>query len=235
MAYPGKPKYTLLSKMYGERDADKGEEDAPFISTGNGTSRHRIRTSRIQLGLQIGTFFFTAVILVLYFINGSPFLKSHSASGDGVLPVGMSRVNPSTAHKLQPCGLDSETAKANGCVFDLMTMAWLHRDCYDDELSEEFLEVASEPFFYDMEGTKPVKDYKELSEVKVMVWTTRKYHIFHCSYGWRMMHRSLLRGGVLESGLSSYHHTEHCTDQLMNQTASFDTVMTRINIDFPDC
>ncbi|KAM3064762.1 hypothetical protein ACMFMF_011757 [Clarireedia jacksonii] len=169
MAYPGKPKYKLLSSIYS--DADKEEAD-PFLPTSTLQGTHRLHAFRIELFLQIATFFFTIIILVVYIINpsSSSFLKNHPVSSDGVLPKGMSRVNPTTAHQLQPCGLDSETAKANGCIFDLMTMSWLAPECYDDELAEEFLEVASEPFFYDMEGTKPIKDYVELSEVKQMLW-----------------------------------------------------------------
>ncbi|TVY27468.1 hypothetical protein LHYA1_G003188 [Lachnellula hyalina] len=234
MAYPGKPKYTLLSSMYGKDDK---EEDVPFLSPGATRLQRRFRAPRAEVILQTGTFLLTAIILALYLTNisSSSLFHDHPVGGDGTLPVGMSRVNPTTAHQLQPCGLDAATAKKNGCIFDLLTMSWLAPECYDEELSEEFLEVASEPFFYDMEGTKPIKDYNELSEVTQMVYTTRRYHIFHCSYGWRMMHRALVRGGVLESGLSGYHHTEHCTDQLMNQTIPYDKVITKINIDFPDC
>ncbi|QSZ35103.1 hypothetical protein DSL72_007967 [Monilinia vaccinii-corymbosi] len=236
MAYPEETKYEQSSGNYGDRDADRGEEDGPFLSASNGSQKRRtFRAPRVELSLQIGTFMFTTIILVLYIINGSTkFYNGHSQTGDGSILKGMSRINP-IGHRRQPCGLDSDTAKANGCVFDLLTMAWLHPECYDEELSREFLEVASEPFFYDKEATKPLKDYKELSEVKVLVWTSRKYHIYHCSYGWRYQHRALLRGGVIESGLAGYHHTEHCTDQLMNQTAAFETIMTRITIDFPDC
>ena len=50
-----------------------------------------------------------------------------------------------------------------------------------------------------------------------------------------MMHRALERGGVLESGLSSYHHTEHCTDALMNTSIPLDAVVTTVSIEFPDC
>ncbi|KAH8648273.1 hypothetical protein BGZ60DRAFT_423026, partial [Tricladium varicosporioides] len=75
--------------------------------------------------------------------------NTSSTTSTHILPKGMSRVNPSTAHQLKPCGEDVETARANGCIFDLLTMAWLAPDCYDSELSDEFLEVASEPFFYD--------------------------------------------------------------------------------------
>lgn len=193
MAYSAEPKYDLPSTPYEDRETDTGEEGRPFLSTSdvsstNGSKKRRIfQASRIQLGLQIGTFLFTTIVLALYNING---VKEYSCAGNGVITKGMSRVNPST-HRREPCGLDSESAKANGCVFDLLTMAWLHPECYDEDLSKKFPEVASEPFYYDKEGIKPLKDYKELSEVKVMVWTTRKYHIYHCTYGWRLMHVSI--------------------------------------------
>jgi hypothetical protein len=220
--------------MYQEDDKD---EDTKFLSSTTTPPQQVRRIPRAELILQVSTFIISALILALYTINNtsSSSFHKHPVAADGILPVGMSRVNPTTAHQLKPCGMDAATARSNGCIFDLLTMSWLAPECYDKDLSEAFLEVASEPFFYDMEATRPIKDYVELSEVTQTVYTTRKYHIYHCSYGWRMMHRALVRGGALESGLSGYHHTEHCTDQLMNQTISFDKVITKIIIDFPDC
>lgn len=220
MAYPGKPKYTLLSPS-----------DSDFASEPDASTRAP-STSRVSLALQTGTFLITIALLITLLVT-----PHASVSSSPSLPRGMNRVNPSTAHQLQPCGTDAATARAKGCIFDLLTLAWLAPECYDADLSEEFLEVASETFYYDAEGLLPIESYEKLSEreINVTSHTTRRYHVFHCAYGWRLMHKMLERGGMLESGLSGYHHTEHCTATLMNTSVPLDAVITRVEISYPDC
>ncbi|KAJ5770662.1 uncharacterized protein N7511_002713 [Penicillium nucicola] len=223
MAYPGKSKYSVLNSS----DADLDSVPTPA---------RKSSFSLISLLLQIATFVSSLTLLALFLY--SPRASSSAISSPStVLPVGMSRVNPSTAHQLQPCGNDAATARANGCIFDLLTLAWLAPECYDADLSAEFLEDASETFYYDEDAQRPIESYEVLSERPLgeFSWTTRKYHIYHCSYGWRLMHRALERGGMVESGLSSYHHTEHCTGALMNTSVPMDAVITRVEISYPDC
>ena len=35
----------------------------------------------------------------------------------------------------RPCGHSAEEAKAAGCVFDIMNVAWMPWECYDQKLS----------------------------------------------------------------------------------------------------
>ncbi|KZF21982.1 hypothetical protein L228DRAFT_247592 [Xylona heveae TC161] len=235
MAYPGKPKYALLNSSDADADLDSIPATAPPVRP------MMLSSSLVSLSIQAATLITSLAVLSLVLISPrNPFSSpapSPAPAPSALLPVGMSRVNPSTAHQLQPCGTDATTARANGCIFDLLTLAWLAPACYDADLSEEFLEVASEPFYYDSDAQQPIENYEILSERPVgeTSWTTRKYHIYHCSYGWRLMHRALERGGIVESGLSSYHHTEHCTDTLMNTSVPMESVITRAEISFPDC
>ena len=219
MAYSKKPDYALLS------DGDPENMEFP------GAPRYsQQRESLCSMIVQILTFFLAAIILTtqIWSPKASPATSS-------VLPEGVNRVNPTIPHQLKPCGTTAEEARANGCIFDLLTLAWLAPACYEKDLSEEFLEVASEPFYYDIEGKHQIENYEILSERTEPSWTTRRYHIYHCSYGWRLMHKMIEQGRMLESGLSSYHHTEHCTDTLMNQTVPMEDVITRIIIMYPDC
>lgn len=39
------------------------------------------------------------------------------------------------------CGNSSAEARANGCRFDVMSFSWLKPECYDGELSEQFLSI----------------------------------------------------------------------------------------------
>ncbi|OJJ34470.1 hypothetical protein ASPWEDRAFT_584250 [Aspergillus wentii DTO 134E9] len=175
----------------------------------------------------------TTIFLLLFL----PHSQSTIPIPSPTIPLGMNRINPSNTTHLQPCGTDAASARAAGCTFDLLTLAWLPPSCIDATLSQEFLEVASEPFYYDSDATQLIPNYDALSERPVgeVSWTTRKYHIYHCAFGWRLMHKMLERGGMLESGLSGFHHTEHCTDTLINTTVAMERVVTRAEISFPDC
>lgn len=222
MAYPGKPKYTLLSRSDTDLVHDGLDQDPS----------NPPRKPNVSIIIQTITCLVSIAILLIVLITPQSSPKSPE-----LVPKGMNRVNPHTTHQREPCGTDAATARANGCIFDLLTLAWLAPECYDGELSQEFLEVASEPFYFDEEATEKMESYEVLSEIPIGVnsWTTRKYHIYHCAYGWRLMHRTLERGGMLEDGLSGYHHTEHCTATLMNTTVPMDSVITKVEISFPNC
>lgn len=223
MAYPGRPKYSLVRGS----DSDKDEE-APFLSSNLPPSP---KLAQISLFLQAGTFVIMTIILAILLFTSS--LKPSPPTD--IIPSGISRLNPSPGTRLQPCGQDAATAKANGCIFDLTTISWLPLRCYDASLASEFLSVASEPFFYDKAGTQPIPGYSTLSETEGVVYTTRRYLVYHCAYAWRFIHRALERGAVLESGLTGYEHTERCSEYLLNRTIPLEEVGTGLMIEFPDC
>ncbi|KAL8791652.1 MAG: hypothetical protein Q9195_005735 [Heterodermia aff. obscurata] len=227
MAYPGKPKYTPISAS----DPDSPSDPNPTVYAPTTT-----KPPRLSLLLQTTTLLICTAILSLSLLPhpSPPSPRTQQAS----IPLGMTRINPSSPPALQPCGTTATTALASGCIFNLLTMAWLPPACLDRDLSAEFHEaVGAEPFYYDEAATRRIPDHGALAELPLGVksWTTRRYHVFHCAYGWRMVHRVLERGGRLESGLAGYHHTEHCTDTLMNTSVPLEAVITRVEIDFPDC
>lgn len=143
----------------------------------------------------------------------------------------------------QLCGNSPSEAKAAGCVFDLMTMAWLPMECYDSELTAQFMEEG--PWtFYLSNSTRPealpeereqIPSLEAISKTTELMWTDRRFHIYHCIYGWKMMHRAIERGWKMESSLATYHHTEHCSDTLANTTVPMEAVITRVDLSYPAC
>ncbi|XPS73895.1 hypothetical protein M3J09_006027 [Ascochyta lentis] len=143
----------------------------------------------------------------------------------------------------QPCGNSSSEAEAAGCVFDLMTVSWLPLECYDSELTAQFMEEG--PWvFYLSNSTRPealpeereqIPSLEAISKTTELMWTDRRFHVYHCIYGWKMMHRAIERGWKMESSLATYHHTEHCSDTLANTTVPMEAVITRVDISYPAC
>ncbi|KAL7778433.1 hypothetical protein CFE70_007933 [Pyrenophora teres f. teres 0-1] len=141
------------------------------------------------------------------------------------------------------CGNSPTEAEAAGCVFDLMTVSWLPLECYDGELTTKFME--EEPWnFYLSNSTRPealpeertqIPSLKTISKTTELMWTDRRFHVFHCIYGWKMMHRAIERGWKMESSLATYHHTEHCSDTLANTSVPLESVVTRVEISYPAC
>ncbi|KAL1640936.1 hypothetical protein SLS58_006552 [Diplodia intermedia] len=143
----------------------------------------------------------------------------------------------------QPCGSSPAEAEAAGCIFDVMTVSWLPAECYDGELTAQFIEDG--PWtFYLSNSTLPeapphereaIPSLDAVGRTTELMWTDRRFHVYHCIYGWKMMHRAVERGWKMESSLASYHHTEHCADTLANTTVPMDAVITRVDLSYPAC
>ncbi|EMD66836.1 hypothetical protein COCSADRAFT_354220 [Bipolaris sorokiniana ND90Pr] len=143
----------------------------------------------------------------------------------------------------QLCGKSPAEAEAAGCVFDLMTVSWLPLECYDGELTTKFMEEG--PWnFYLSNSTRPealpeervqIPSLQAISQTTELMWTDRRFHVYHCIYGWKMMHRAIERGWKMESSLATYHHTEHCSDTLANTSVPLNAVITRVEISYPAC
>jgi hypothetical protein len=79
------------------------------------------------------------------------------------------------------------------------------------------------------------------------LFVTREYHMYHCTYMWRKLHRGMLRGGeneekrgVVDTYIGSYGHTEHCEMMLLGMEGGEGVVDknatdTAILMKFPQC
>lgn len=198
--------------------------------------------------LSLAATFLLLLALCITFISLLPRLLARS-SLEALCPVGSGSsklVQTSASYKAgtaQPCGSSPVEAKAAGCVFDLMTVSWLPLECYDSELTAQFMEEWPWKFYLSNstlpeappESREEIPSLEAISSTTELMWTDRRFHIYHCIYGWKMMHRAVERGWKMESSLTSYHHTEHCSDTLANTTVPMDAVVTRVELSYPAC
>jgi len=104
-----------------------------------------------------------------------------------------------------PCGNSSEEARAKDCIFDLTVAAWIPYDCYDEEISKEFMALGPWDFYesnsteWDLRDAPAsqrvlLPDVDAISDSSENMWTNRRYHIVHCLYAWKMKDRAVIRG-----------------------------------------
>ncbi|KAH8812842.1 hypothetical protein F5884DRAFT_786520 [Xylogone sp. PMI_703] len=141
------------------------------------------------------------------------------------------------------CGGDPEIARSRGCHFDLIAFAWQTHECFDAPLVAEFAEFEDWTFWASEYGNETVpKEVAFLGERTLYI--TWRYHIVHCTFVWRQLHRAY-EAGWIDSDLRRYGHTKHCQQMFLMEGQEFqngrfyalpnDTVTTLANIIYPSC
>ncbi|PIG69130.1 hypothetical protein AARAC_009595 [Aspergillus arachidicola] len=89
------------------------------------------------------------------------------------------------------CGSTAVGARTAGCQFDLTTFTWA--------------------------GQFPVNETFARTGDFDQLYTTMRYHVVHCAYAWRKLHRSLFGGDLsgIDGYIASIHHTEHCLGMML--------------------
>ncbi|OJJ43566.1 hypothetical protein ASPZODRAFT_50745, partial [Penicilliopsis zonata CBS 506.65] len=114
------------------------------------------------------------------------------------------------------CGTSREEAASLDCYFDPMSFSWLPADCYDAELTEAFLELKEWQWFTDADGSPAPRD-AVMAGLYDQLFVSWEYHLLHCTYAWRKMHRALLHGWPIDDYIAQYTHTAHCESMLLAQ------------------
>jgi hypothetical protein len=134
------------------------------------------------------------------------------------------------------CGSSAAEAVSRGCAFDVMEFAWVPSRCFDQDLMNDFLALSDWQWYVDAAGTEPADKDAIAHGHYDEVFVTQQYHIYHCTYMWRKMHRAFLAGAVVDGYIADTHHTAHCELQLANywRTGINDT-STSIYVKYSDC
>lgn len=94
------------------------------------------------------------------------------------------------------CGNDSTTARSRGCSFDLISFAWQTPECYDGELVSEFTSWKGNWTFYSDVHLTELVDQSVAMQGETQLYVKWEYHIVHCTFMWRQMHRAYERGWI---------------------------------------
>jgi hypothetical protein len=115
------------------------------------------------------------------------------------------------------CGNSSEEARARGCTFDQLTVAWLPSACprYGND---EYLSLGPWTYWKDFYGKEAIAGEDELVHMgeEDEYWSTQAEHMAHCAYMLLRVHKTSLDGGRQDWMTANATHTEHCIMALLN-------------------
>lgn len=138
------------------------------------------------------------------------------------------------------CGSSASEARERGCIFDIMMTGWVKKECYHEELSEQYLQEGDFRFFYDIEGKKEMPmDLVRRGEHHHM-FTNDLHHRAHCVYVWKLQALALesqARGEVqlISNESMSYDHTVHCAHILVKSNPDPPYSMNYGEVDYLTC
>ena len=122
------------------------------------------------------------------------------------------------------CGNSVNEARANGCKFDPLAFAWLPSHCRDEELTYEFERQGTGPdgrWLYWADDNRTTELSAE--EISLLAdnptdrfYTSWEWHVEHCFFYWRKLHRSRFTGVTLEKRFDSEGHIGHCKKLILN-------------------
>ncbi|KAF2451772.1 hypothetical protein P171DRAFT_426231 [Karstenula rhodostoma CBS 690.94] len=139
------------------------------------------------------------------------------------------------------CGTSIEEARALGCQFDVMSFTWSHPSCFDRPLMDDFLALKNWTWWLrnstspDSSGDTPLSIEDITTGQYTELHVTWDYHLHHCTYMWRKMHRAILNNKPLDGYIGNWAHTTHCESMLLDRSRAMDSRTTIIRRKFPDC
>ncbi len=142
-----------------------------------------------------------------------------------------------SSNTIQSCGASPREARAGGCHFDLISFSWLPEPCYDSELAQDFDNLREWKWWFDENNTVPASHQLAMTG-EYSLFVEWDYHLWHCTFMWRKMHRALSRSGqmAIDSYMGSYNHTLHCEEMLLRyREIELNSVNTVIRVKYPDC
>ncbi|KAK4247437.1 hypothetical protein C7999DRAFT_14517 [Corynascus novoguineensis] len=145
------------------------------------------------------------------------------------------RATSASDHRWTTCGSTPEEAESRGCRFDILSFAWQTPECYDDELMEDFLKYGTWQFYAYPNRTDVVVNSSTALKGYRSLYVDWEYHVTHCTFTWRQMHRAYAERGYIDSHLDSYKHTLHCQWVLTNRKTRLGMVNVVAEIKYPEC
>nr|XP_036580492.1 uncharacterized protein CTRU02_09722 [Colletotrichum truncatum]KAF6788404.1 hypothetical protein CTRU02_09722 [Colletotrichum truncatum] len=134
--------------------------------------------------------------------------------------------------RVRRCGHTASEARSHGCIFSPVSFAWLPPSCVDAELDAEIRTHPDWVLYADLNKTR-VKSETEWAADNSKTWLTNRAHMLHCVFSWRRMHRDLVAGRELHTGLGMA-HTKHCANIIMWKRDP-EEIVTGARVIYPGC
>lgn len=138
-------------------------------------------------------------------------------------------------HEHGHCGQSPSEAKTSECEFDIMSFSWLKPECYDRKLVEDFSRLGDWQWFLDEKSGVEVPKEIVKQGGQGDLFVSMEYHLFHCTYMWRKLHRSMEGKAKVDSYIGNYNHTVHCEHMLLMGDVLLQERNTVIRVKYSRC
>ncbi|UNI19592.1 hypothetical protein JDV02_005772 [Purpureocillium takamizusanense] len=173
----------------------------------------------------------------LYSALTMPAQHSHARN----LPHARNGTDPDTGLPLSwshgDCGNSPEDARARGCLYSIVLHSWLPASCLTDDDAQDARDMyRGRQWPYETAAGRNLTmlelgagDYGHFT-------TTFDWHVAHCMYVWKRLHRILLDPTQeLDSYTANYHHTSHCVKMIGGHPEGMKDSGTKIFVKYPKC
>ncbi|KAL6693690.1 hypothetical protein J3F84DRAFT_379679 [Trichoderma pleuroticola] len=134
------------------------------------------------------------------------------------------------------CGNSPADAQALGCRYSIVLHSWLPQDCLtDDDMEDEKLMYDGRNWPYEINGRNLTMDELHLGDYGHFT-TTFDWHVVHCMYVWKRIHRAALDASrKIDSYTANFHHTNHCVKMIGGDPGGMKDSGTKIFVKYPIC
>jgi hypothetical protein len=142
-------------------------------------------------------------------------------------------ITPEKPHIQSPCycGHSSAEARSLNCEYVPMASAWLPPHCRDTYLETEFDKLGPNPdstwtYYADYARTTPIAiaTISEFAGSTTRFYNEWQWHVMHCMFYWRKLHRAQFSGVVIEPRFNTDAHIGHCTRLILSLNTTSTTV-----------
>ena len=133
------------------------------------------------------------------------------------------------------CGNSPHEARERGCRFDLMGFTWKPRECFDEELMEQFMQEKQWHWSLNPNGTELLSEGDIRTGVYEVGWTTWDYHLTHCLYMWMKLRRDVISNRPRDQSVMDLDHSLHCVEKLVTPRLDKNAWVTKFHITYPTC
>ncbi|KAG6121590.1 hypothetical protein E4U14_001675 [Claviceps sp. LM454 group G7] len=120
------------------------------------------------------------------------------------------------------CGSTLEEAQALHCEYVPMASAWLPPHCRDPAIEGEFDTLGPNPdgtwnYFADSNMSEPLSrgQVAELVRSDGRYYTSWEWHVVHCLFYWRKLHRAQFSEVTMEPRFNTDGHIHHCSKLIL--------------------
>jgi hypothetical protein len=196
------------------------------------------------------TFFIGLIILCFFWHMATLKAKSHGTALPEIQPSSM--MNAGTSNSLandeaivsehdeaffagwKDCGSNVTEARAKGCFFDVMLHSWIHEDCVDRELMEEYLTKKSYHWYRDWKSKEEITVDEMRRGEHGSAAVENKEHATHCAYVLEKNLKAIMNGKPVARSIYSVRHEMHCLAILVDPSST-PGIYTKVVIEYDQC